>query len=193
MPTREEYFQQPVEQRLARLERTPDDLAEAIHGQSDAVLSRRPDPQNWSAKEVICHLRDIEELFMMRFQTMLAMPSPTFLVLGELPPDPGQWGIGGGVGHVLDPDRWAEERQYLRHDTADALRALRRRRTESLVFLRRLTPEQWQRGSVHVTLGHMAYGDWVALMAGHDDNHLAQITCALQGQSLRHVGITTGQ
>ena len=146
MPTREEYLQQTIESRLARLACTPDDLAAAIHGQSDAVLSRRPDAQNWSAKEVICHLRDVEELFMMRFQTMLAMPTPTFLVLGELPPDPGQWGLGGGVEHVYDPDRWAEERQYLRNDTVEALSALRRRRTESLVFLRRLTCRRFHDG-----------------------------------------------
>ncbi len=193
MPTREAYLDQPVDKRLERLERTPDDLAAAIHGHSDADLSRRPDAKNWSAKEVVCHLRDIEELFMVRFQNMLATHEPTFLVLGELPPEPGLWGIGDGVGPAIDPDRWAEERQYLRHDTTEALTALRTRRAESLVFLRRLTPEQWQRGSGHVTLGRMTYGDWVALMAGHDDNHLDQLKRALKGQSLRHSGITTGQ
>jgi len=56
------------------------------------------------------------------------------------------------------------------------------RREESIEFLRRLTPNQWERGSQHVTLGRMTYGDWVALMAAHDDNHLSQLQRSLKGQ-----------
>src|SRR3990170_2062872 len=96
MPTMEEYLKQPLEQRLLRLERTADDLAAAIRGRSDAALSRRPDARNWAPKEVVCHLRDIEELFMLRFHMMLGTEEPVFLVLGEMPPDPERWGIGGG-------------------------------------------------------------------------------------------------
>src|SRR3990170_3736180 len=166
MSTMEEYLKQPLEQRLLRLERTADDLAAAIHGRSDAALSRRPDARNWAPKEVVCHLRDIEELFMLRFHMMLGTEEPVFLVLGEMPPDPG-----------------AEERQYLRNDAALALAAFRKRREESLVFLRRLSPEQWQRGSLHVTLGRMTFADWAALMAAHDDKHQDQLERALEGRA----------
>ena len=48
-------------------------------------------------------------------------------------------------------------------------------------LLRRLTPEQWQRGSVYVTLDRMTFADWVALIAAHDDKHLAQLRGALEG------------
>ena len=91
-----------------------EEVAAAIHGRSDAVLSRRPAPLSWAAKEVICHLRDIEELFLLRFRTMLAMDEPKFLVLGEMPHDRAEWGIVEGDAMPLDPDRWAEERQYPR-------------------------------------------------------------------------------
>jgi hypothetical protein len=179
VPTREEYAQQPVAQRLGRLARTPDDLAAAIHGMSDAVLSRRPAPVKWCAKEVICHLRDIEELFMLRFHQMLGTEDPVFLVAGEMPPDPERWGVGGRVGMPLSPDRWAQERQYLRNDATVALGAFRNRREESLALLRGLSATQWQRGSRHVTLGRMAFEDWVCLMAAHDDKHLRQLQRAL--------------
>src|SRR5882762_1796344 len=101
MPTVEEYAGQPRKQRVQRLTRTADELAAAIKGQSDGVLSRRPDAKNWAAKEIVCHLRDTEELFMTRFEQIAAMDdlrliSPT-------------------------PDRWAEERQYLRNDVDVAL------------------------------------------------------------------------
>jgi hypothetical protein len=182
MPTRQEYATQLILPRLERLARTADELATAIKGQSDAALSRRPDSKNWAAKEVVCHLRDIEELFMIRFRTMLAMDEPKLLVLGEMPKDPAPWGIVSGDPLPLDPDRWAAERQYLRNDTDEALAALRKRREETLAFLRRLTPEQWKRGSLHVTLGRMTFDDWVALIAAHDDNHLNQLSRALQGR-----------
>ena len=100
MPTREDYLQQPLEKRLACLERTPDELATALQGQHDAVLSRRPDAQNWAAKEVVCHLRDIEEQFILRFRTMLAMDEPKFLTLGDMPNHPAD----GARLHRADPE-----------------------------------------------------------------------------------------
>ena len=151
-----------IEEHMARLERTADDLAAAIAGVSDAVLSRRPDAQNWSAKEVVCHMRDTEESFMARFQTILAMDEPKFL--------------------PVEPDRWAEERQYQRNDAAEAVRAFGMRRDESLKFLRGLRPEQWERGGIHATRGRMTLKDFVGLMTWHDDNHVDQLRRALRGQ-----------
>jgi hypothetical protein len=49
MTTIAEYQKQPVSEQLARMRRTPDELADAIRGRSDAELSRRPDEKNWSA------------------------------------------------------------------------------------------------------------------------------------------------
>lgn len=182
MPTREEYAALPLSQRLERLARTPDDLATALRGRTDVDLSRRPDPKNWSAKEVLCHLRDIEELCMLRFRLMLAMDEPKVPVAGARPKNPEEWGLTGSELPV-DPDRWAEERQYARADATAALAAFRRRRQDSLDFLGRLTPDQWGRGCLHPTLGRLTFVDWTALLAGHDDNHLAQLTRALDGRA----------
>lgn len=118
---------------------------------------------------------------MLRFRTMLAMEDPKFLTLGAMPKNPAEWGVAEGDGLPLSPDRWAEERQYLRHDAGLALAAFRTRREETLTFLRRLTLEQWRRGSLHATLGRMTFGDWVALIAAHDDRHVQQLTRALGG------------
>jgi len=113
MPSMDEYAKAPVAVRLKRLERTPAELAGAVRGQSEAALARRPDPKNWAAKEVVCHLRDTEELFMGRFELILAIDDP------KLSFDP------------ATPDRWAEERQYLRNDVAAALAAFRKRREDN--------------------------------------------------------------
>ena len=101
---------------MSKIEKGPDDFASAIRGISDMVLSRRPDEKNWAAKEIICHLRDTEELFIIRLQSMIVMDEPKF--------------IGADV------DRWAEERQYLRNNIEEALSAFRKRRGETLKFLR---------------------------------------------------------
>lgn len=183
MATREQYLEQPIEKRRERLERTPAELAAAIGSRSDAALSFRPGPGAWSAKEIVCHLRDIEEQFILRFRTMLAMDDPKFLTLGDMPKNPAEWGIQAGDGVPLDPERWVEERQYLRNDTGLALAAFEKRRGETLDFLRRLTPSQWRRGSIHATtLGRMTFGDWAALLAGHDDKHIDQLKRALEGR-----------
>jgi uncharacterized damage-inducible protein DinB len=163
MPTIEEVAKLPVEQQLERLGRTADDLAAAIRGKDDAALSRRPDAKNWAAKEVLCHLRDTEESFMGRFQTILAMDEPKLF--------------------AIEPDRWAEERQYLRADAELALRAFRRRREEALGLLRGLAAEAWSRGGVHPARGRMTVREFLTLMAWHDDNHLDQLRRALEGRA----------
>jgi len=162
MPTMEEYAKQPREQRLKRLERTADELAAAIRGQSDAVLARRPDAKNWAAKEVVCHLRDVEESFRMRFDTILAVDNPPL----------------SGV----DPDRWAEERQYLRNDAGEAAAAFRKRREDSLAVLKKLGPADWERGGTHPVRGKFTLDAFLTLMAWHDDNHLDQLKRALEGE-----------
>jgi hypothetical protein len=166
MPTMEEYAKQPLAQRLARLERTADELAAALQGQAETVLARRPDPKNWAPKEVVCHLRDTEELFGSRFQQIMMMDEPKLMPLN---PD--------------TPDRWAEERQYLRNEVQGALAAFRRRRGESLAVLTKLRPEHWQRAGLHPTRGRMTAEDILTLMAWHDDNHLDQLKRALEGRA----------
>ena len=166
MPTMEEYAKLPREERVKCLERGPDALAAAIRGQSESVLSRRPDSKNWAAKEVVCHLRDTEELFMGRFELLMAADEPK---LASLNP--------------ATPDRWAEERQYLRNEVDGAHAAFRKRREESLAFLRNLAPEQWGRGGLHPTRGRMTVDDFVTLMAWHDENHLNQLKRALEGRA----------
>jgi uncharacterized damage-inducible protein DinB len=163
MPSMEEYATQPREQRMQRLRRTADELAGAITSQSDAVLSRRPDAKNWAAKEVVCHLRDAEEAFGGRFEQILAM---------DVDPK-----LGGA-----NADRIADERQYLRNDTAEALAAFRQRRRETLEVFGKLTAAQWDKGGIHPVRGRITLDGFLTLMAWHDDNHLDQLRRALDGK-----------
>ena len=164
MTTIEDYARQPREERMRRLARTADELAAAIEGQDDAALSRRPDAKNWAAKEVVCHLRDTEEMFSSRFELILAMDTDPKLV-------------------GPSADRIAEERQYLRNDAVEAIAAFRRRREENVEFLGKLTPAQWDKGGTHPVRGRMSIDTFLTLMAWHDDNHLDQLQRALDGKA----------
>ena len=163
MPSIEEYTRRPREERLARIARTPDELAAALRGSDAAVLVRRPAPKSWAPTEVLCHLRDNEEWFLERMRMIVAMDLPRFV--------------------ATNPDRWADERQYLTNDGAAALAAFVRRRSETLEFLRALEPEAWARAGVHVdSRGRRTIDEFLSVMAWHDDNHLDQLRRALDGR-----------
>ena len=164
MPTLEEYARQPREQRMQRLARTADELAALVKGQSDAVLSRRPDAKNWAPREIVCHLRDTEEVFLTRLEQIVAMDV-----------DP----VHGNA----DADRMADERQYLRNSVDEALAAFRRRRTETLATFGKLAPAQWEKGGIHPVRGRITIESYLTIMAWHDDNHLDQLTRALRGEA----------
>ena len=155
MATIGEVAREPVEQRLARMERTADHFAAAIQGVTEAVLSRRPDEKNWAAKEIVCHLRDIEELWTVRAQTVLLADDQMFL--------------------RNYPDRWVQERQCLRNDAAQVLAAFRIRRREALELFRKLSATELQRTCNHAVLGRITIDRIVGLIAWHDDNHLDQL------------------
>ena len=87
MPTAEEYSGRPTEVRLSRLEQTPGEVERAISAKTDSELSARPDARNWAPKEIVCHLRDVEELFQIRFHTVVALDEPHILVFGAAPND----------------------------------------------------------------------------------------------------------
>jgi hypothetical protein len=161
--TVEAWFRRSSDERLARLASTPDQVGAAVAGADARALTRRPAADAWAPVEVICHLRDTEELFGQRFEAMLSMDEPALPAAGPA-------------------DRWAVERQYRRHDAAAALAHFRRRRGESLATLIGLTPADWQRGGEHPARGRLTIDMLVALMAWHDDNHLTQLTRTLEGK-----------
>ena len=168
---------------MARLRATPAALARRLDGRDAAALSRAPAPGQWSPLEIVCHLRDVEELFQLRFHTMLAMDAPVILTFTARPEDLRRWGIPEGAVHPLDPDRWAEERQDRRSDPAAALAAFTQRRGEVLRLLDGLAPGEWARIGRHSVRGPLPIAAWAASLAGHDDNHLDQLDRALDGRA----------
>jgi hypothetical protein len=164
VPTVEAYAAMPREARVLRLARTADQLADALKGRGAADLARRPAPAAWAPIEVLCHLRDTEEWFLARCRMILAMDAPRF--------------------PRTNPDRWASERQYLRHDAAAAVAAFRHGRDETRAFFTELPADAWGRGGVHTdSRGRRTLDEFLSIMAWHDDNHLDQLERALDGRA----------
>jgi hypothetical protein len=157
-----EWGRRSREERLARLDATPAELTARLSA-APAVLGRRPAPAAWAPVEVICHLRDLEESFHDRLALILTSDEPCF--------------------PTTNPERWAEERQYLRHDAHGAARAFARRRAETLTLLRGAGAGDWTRAGRQLdSRGRRTLDDFLTLIAWHDDNHLEQLARALDGR-----------
>jgi uncharacterized damage-inducible protein DinB len=160
MATIADYLKRPVSERLERMRRTPDDLADAIRGRSDAELSRRP---NWSAEEIVCHVRDVEREYIERFHLVLEHDDPMIYMEAD------------------GNERWPVDLQYHRNDTADAASAFRRLRDEMTTLLSGLTAGELQRGGIHPRRGRVTIDSCVAMLVVHDADHLDQLKRALNG------------
>jgi DinB superfamily len=160
----EEWAQVSLDERLTKLERTPSDLARLVRGHPDATLSRRPAPEAWSAKDVVCHLRDAEEHLSGWIRAILAGDDPELV-------------------ETATADDWARERDYAGQHAGSAWQAFSQRRDETLELLRGLDAAAWRRAGRHARRGRLTVDALVALIAWHDDNHLDQVARALDDRA----------
>jgi FMN phosphatase YigB (HAD superfamily) len=123
-------------------------------------LDKQPAASEWSAGEVLCHLRDVDvEVNLPRLQKVLHEPNP-FL--------PGE-----------DTDPWAESRRYCDQDPSQALLDFISIRMDILELLRNITPEDWERRARHAIFGPTHLRELVNIIAGHDILHVQQVFKAL--------------
>jgi len=111
--------------------------------------------ENWSVVEVICHLRDAEEFFIKRYQSMRDQENPVI------------------VGY--DQEALARERNYKNADFRASLASFNALRRQTISELSRLTPEQWQRRGQHTELGQITIFAQAIHHVAHDAIHCAQI------------------
>ena len=145
---------------LVILRTTPAALQYACQGKGHAELAARPAEGEWSAGEVLCHLRDVErEVFLPRVQKVTQEDNP--FLSGR------------------DTDRWAEERRYSEQDGLRALEDFTQTRLVQLALLEGLKPEDWSLGARHAIFGPTRLHELVNINAGHDRLHIRQVYRAL--------------
>jgi hypothetical protein len=135
---------------------TPDILAQLLSGLLEKPGGLPPaSPGEWSAVEIICHLRDAEERALERMRKMRDQKNPV---------------IEG-----YDQAAWAADRNYKGDDVWKALEKFRALRGMHVDDLKKLAFEDWQRGGKHAEFGHITILAQTLHSASHDAVHLRQL------------------
>jgi uncharacterized damage-inducible protein DinB len=135
---------------------TPDLIAELATGLDARALRERPAPGEWSMKEVLAHLMELESrLFLPRFRLMATQEHPRF--------------------EGFDPIAWDRERDRREGRFEDDLATFRRARAETLAYLVTLPAGSTNRPGLSGHFGPVTLGQYVTHAADHDLEHLAQM------------------
>jgi len=141
---------------LAQLRSTPAVLAGLLESAPPSAWMRRPADSEWSATEILCHMRDVErEVDQPRIDLILSQDEPFI---------PGQ-----------NPDTWAAERDYNAQNGREALRDFTAARLETLEKLAGLSPAQWSRKTRHAIFGPTSLQELLSFNAEHDRLHVQQL------------------
>ena len=140
---------------LSVLAETPRRIGALIAGRADEDLRWTTSPSRWSIAQILAHLGDTEIVAAYRFRMILGAP--------------------GTAIQAFDQDAWARELNYATRDPAASLALFTALRTALLQLVRGLDEEKLDRFGIHAERGHESVRHLIALYAGHDLNHVAQI------------------
>jgi uncharacterized damage-inducible protein DinB len=147
---------------VVRLRGTPARLEELVKGSSRETLTRRPEPDKWSAQEHAGHLMDLEPLWMSRAEDYLAGRS-------ELTPADLR-------------NRKTHEANHNVGKIEDILAGLRGARLRLFDRVAGLQPAGFAQSLLHPRLKKpMRLVDHLYFVAEHDDHHLAKIWELIKG------------
>ncbi len=147
-----------IEQVLTLLAATPPRIAALTAGLPSAHLQTRPTPDEWSANEVLAHLRACADMWGSCIVAMLAEDTPTL--------------------RAVNPRTWIKKTDYLEQDFPPSLQAFTTQRAELLAVLEPLPPDGWSRAATVTGAGRVLertvlfYAQWLAL---HERPHVKQI------------------
>jgi hypothetical protein len=143
---------------MAALTNTPKEIARITRGCSIQKLHRRPEPDAWSARDIVAHLRACAEVWGRSIERMIAEDYPTV--------------------RSVSPRGWIRKTDYLEQSFSDSLKEFSKRRAGLIARLRELDARGWSRGATFTatTLGRdgtvLSYAKRIA---DHEAQHLDQI------------------
>lgn len=156
-----------VEQVLSLLAATPPRLAALTAGLAPAQLRTAPSPAEWSAVDVLAHLRSCADVWGDCIATVLAEDEPTL--------------------RAVNPTTWIKRTDYLDLEFAPSLRAFAAQRIELLAVLDPLPPAGWSRTATVTGAGAplvRTVFSFAQRLAIHERQHFKQfnsIVTALRG------------
>ena len=124
------------------------------------ALVRAPADGGWSPLDVCKHMRDIAQVYGVRFKWM---------ILGDDPFLPN-----------YDEDRWVADAPDGADDLGALLDEIAAYRAETVRLLRALAPDGWSRTGRHEVLGRLELEPYVRHEYAHEEQHLAQLRGVLR-------------
>jgi uncharacterized damage-inducible protein DinB len=149
--------------RLQRCEtQLQDFLAQALHGVPPESLSRRVNPDKWSARENLAHLARYHQVFLERIEHILAESNPAF----------------GRYRAEEDPEwpKWADM------PADNVLAELASLRAKLIMKLRSLSEEDFSRTGTHPKFGEMNLALWLEFFLVHEGHHLLTVLQLVRSQ-----------
>ena len=147
-----------TEQLLTMLAATPPRLAELTAERTPAELHVAPSPGEWSAVDVLAHLRACSDMWGGYIELILTEDHPTI--------------------RPMNPTTWIKQTDYREQEFRPSLEAFTLQREGLLAVLAALPPDDWSRGLTATWAGKStertvhSYAEW---LANHELQHIKQI------------------
>lgn len=144
-----------IPEALSMLAAAPRRLEKLASAMGPNRATRKPAPDKWSAKEIICHLADCELTYGFRYRKIIAEPAPALV--------------------PFDQEAWAKNLQYQAQPLKSALATFTALRNGHVSLFRSLPPEIWGKTGQHPEYGALTLGQLLSHLVQHDLNHIAQV------------------
>ncbi len=158
-----------IEQIQTMLADTPARIASLTEGLSPEQLVAPPQSGEWSARDVLAHLRACADMWGKYIVVILNQDRPTF--------------------KAVNPTTWIKQTDYREQQFQPSLQAFTAQRAELLAVLEPLAPEDWSREATVTGAGKPrlrtvhTYGEW---LANHERSHIKQFERIVSAMKALH-------
>ncbi len=140
---------------VTRLRDQAEDVRRFTEGLPSETLAQRAQPQQWSLKELVCHLHRIQDVFEGRIDAMLTQENPAVA--------------------SYSPDGDTEFDKLAARPGADCVSSFLNERERFAKRLEELTPAQWHRAGRHPDFAPYDVHFQVKCMLHHEAHHVYQM------------------
>lgn len=145
---------------IDRLQDFPARLQTRLETVEDEKALRRAGPGGgWGGVEILCHLRDLEELFLERLELMLEEDNANI--------------------DVVEDSLWPIQRDYLSQDPFEAFEEFVDYRRQTVELLLDTEVADWERTGRHPVFGRITIRDFAERITARDLDHEKQLIAAL--------------
>lgn len=131
------------------------DVFRLTKGLDESSFSSRPETDSWSLKELVAHMRRVQQVFASRIEVMLATDTPVL--------------------QSYAPENDSELPSMLKADGHLLVEVFLKERQALAERLEKLSPADWHRAARHPEFQHFDVHFQVEFLVFHEANHLYQM------------------